>query len=98
MNWRVNGKDLEHAEAIGNAELYIEPVQPTPKNDKKTLTAARFDCDFFEAGNIARTCIANENAKALFTPFQPTDKRGTRTMTAQKLTTFLCARLRMWSV
>jgi lipopolysaccharide export system protein LptA len=87
MNWRVNGKDLEHAEAVGNAELYIEPVQPTPKNDKKTLTAARFDCDFFEAGNIARTCIANDNAKALFTPFQPTDKRSTRTMTAQKLTT-----------
>jgi len=88
MNWRLNGKDLEHAEAIGNAELYIEPVQPTAKNDKKTLTAARFDCDFFEAGNVARTCIANDNAKALFTPFQPTDKRSTRTMTAQKLTTF----------
>ncbi len=87
MNWRVNGKDLEHAEAVGNAELFIEPVQQTPKNDKKTLTAARFDCEFFESGNIARACIANDNAKALFTPFQPTEKRGTRTMTAQKLTT-----------
>src|SRR5215471_17131456 len=87
MNWRVNGKDLEHAEAVGNAELYIEPVQQTEKNDKKTLTASRFDCEFFESGNVARTCVANENAKALFTPFQPTDKHGTRTMTAQKLTT-----------
>jgi len=87
MDWRVNGKDLEHAEAVGNAELYIEPVQQTAKNDKKTLTASRFDCEFFESGNVARTCVANENAKAVFTPFQPTDKRGTRTMTAQKLTT-----------
>jgi LPS export ABC transporter protein LptC len=87
MNWRANGKDLEHAEAVGNAELYIEPVQQTAKNDKKNLTAARFDCEFFEVGNIARSCIATDNAKALFTPFQPTDKHGTRTMTAQKLTT-----------
>jgi LPS export ABC transporter protein LptC len=88
MNWRVNGKDLEHAEAVGNAELYIEPVQQTAKNDKKTLTATRLDCEFFEAGNIARICTASDSAKAVFTPFQPNDKRGTRTMTAQKLTTF----------
>jgi LPS export ABC transporter protein LptC len=86
MNWRVNGKDLEHAEAVGNAELYIEPVQQTAKNDKKTLTAARLDCEFFEIGNIARSCIATDNSKAVFTPFQPTDKHGTRMMTAQKLT------------
>jgi LPS export ABC transporter protein LptC len=88
MNWRASGKDLEHAEAVGNAELYIEPVQQTPKNDKKTLTATRFDCEFFESGNMARICTANDNARALFTPFQPTDKRSTRTMTAQRLTTF----------
>jgi LPS export ABC transporter protein LptC len=87
MNWRVNGKDLEHAEAVGNAELYIEPVQQTAKNDKKNLTGNRFDCEFFESGNIAHMCTASDNAKAVFTPFQPNDKHGTRTMTAQKLTT-----------
>ena len=88
LNWRANGKDLEHAEAVGNAELYVEPVQQTAKNDKKTLTASRFDCEFFESGNIARICTAADNAKALFTPFQQTEKHGTRTMTAQRLTTF----------
>jgi len=83
----VNGKDLERAEAVGNAELYIEPVQQTAKNDKKTLTASRFDCEFFESGNMTRTCTATDNAKAVLTPYQPSDKHGTRTMSAQKMVT-----------
>ena len=86
LTWRVKGQDLEKAEAAGNAELYVEPVQKTAKADKKTLTAARFDCDFYEAGNIARTCVATGPAKAVLEPFQPTDKRGTRTITSQKMT------------
>jgi len=85
MDWHINGKDLEKAEAVGNAELYVEPVQKTAKNDRKTLTAPRFDCDFFDSGNIARNCTATGGGKAVFDPFQPTDKRGTRTITAQKL-------------
>jgi len=86
LTWRVKGQDLEKAEAAGNAELYVEPVQKTAKADKKTLTASRFDCDFFEAGNIVRNCLATGPAKALIEPFQPTDKRGTRTITSQKMT------------
>ncbi len=86
LTWHLKGQDLEKAEAAGNAELYVEPVQKTAKADKKTLTAARFDCDFFEAGNIARNCLANGGAKALIEPFQPTDKHGTRTITSQKMT------------
>jgi len=85
MNWRVNGKDLEKAEAIGNAELYVEPVQKTPKNEKKTLTASRFDCDFFESGNITKNCTATGGSKAVLDPWQTTDKRGTRTITAQTI-------------
>src|SRR5438132_10478027 len=85
MIWRSTGKDLEKAEAVGNAELFVEPVQKTAKNDRKTLTAPRFDCDFFESGNIARNCTATGGAKAVFDPFQPTDKRGIQTITAQKL-------------
>src|SRR5207253_4130203 len=84
MTWRSTGKDLEKAEAVGNAELFVEPVQKTAKADRKTLTAPRFDCDFFESGNIARNCTAIGSAKAVFDPFQPSEKRGTRTMTAQK--------------
>jgi lipopolysaccharide export system protein LptA len=85
MSWRATGKDLDKAEAVGNAELYIEPVQKTAKSDRKTLTAPRFDCDFFESGNIARNCTATGGAKAVFEPFQPSEKQGTRTMTSQKM-------------
>ena len=85
LTWRLTGKDLEKAEATGNAELYIEPAQQSAKNDRKTLTAPRFDCDFFESGNIARNCTATGGAKAVLEPFQPTDKRGPRTMTSQKM-------------
>src|SRR5436853_572802 len=83
MTWRSTGKDLEKAEAVGNAELYVEPVQQTAKADRKTLTAPRFDCDFFESGNIARNCTATGGAKAVFDPFQPSAKRGPRTLTSQ---------------
>jgi lipopolysaccharide export system protein LptA len=86
LTWRVKGKDLEKAEATGNAELYVEPVQKTATADAKTLTAPRFDCDFFESGNIARTCVATGGAKAVLQPYQPNDKRGTRTMTSEKMT------------
>jgi LPS export ABC transporter protein LptC len=85
LMWRLKGRDLEKAEASGNAELYIEPVQKTANADKKTLTAARFDCDFFESGNIARNCLATGGAKAVIEPYQPTDKRGTRAMNSQKM-------------
>jgi lipopolysaccharide export system protein LptA len=85
MSWRASGKDLDKAEAVGNAELYVEPVQKTAKTDRKTLTAPRFDCDFFESGNIVRNCTATGGAKAVFDPFQTSEKHGTRTMTAQKM-------------
>jgi lipopolysaccharide export system protein LptA len=85
MNWRATGKDLDKAEAVGNAELYVEPVQKNGKTERKTLTAPRFDCDFFESGNIARNCTATGGAKAVFDPSQPSEKRGVRTMTAQKM-------------
>lgn len=88
MTWRSTGKDLERAEAVGNAELYIEPVQKNAKSERKTLTAARFDCDFFESGNIARNCTASGGSKAVIEPFQSSEKRGTRTMSSQKMVAF----------
>ncbi|MGQ0761185.1 MAG: LPS export ABC transporter periplasmic protein LptC [Acidobacteriota bacterium] len=83
--WRLKGKDLEKAEAVGNAELHVEPVQKTATADAKTVTASRFDCDFFEVGNITRNCVATGGAKAVIQPFQPSDKRGTRIITSQKM-------------
>jgi lipopolysaccharide export system protein LptA len=86
MTWRVTGKDLEKAEAVGNAELYIEPVQKTAKADRKTLTAPRLDCDFFESGNLARNCSATGGSKAVIDPMIETPNRSTRTITSQNMT------------
>jgi LPS export ABC transporter protein LptC len=84
--WRTTGRDLDKAEAVGNVELFIDPVIKNQLADKKTLTAPRIDCDFFETGNIARTATASGGAKAVIEPVEPVQDRGTRTLTAQKMT------------
>lgn len=86
--WRVTGKDLEKAQANGDAELAIEPLVSTTRAERKKLNAPQFDCDFFEAGNLARTCKASGGAKAVLDPMQPSQGRGTRTLTSQDMTTF----------
>jgi LPS export ABC transporter protein LptC len=83
--WRATGKDLERAEAIGDAELVVEPVQQTALADRKILNAARFDCTFFEAGNLAREFNATGGAKAVMTPVQQGTPRSVRTVTSQKM-------------
>lgn len=82
----ASGKDLQHAEAVGNAELYVEPLQSAPGNYRTTMTAPRFDCDFFETGNNAKVCTGSVKAKAVQVPTVPAENRGTRTLTADKLT------------
>jgi lipopolysaccharide export system protein LptA len=86
LTWRSTGRDLEKAEASGNAELFIEPVANSPHAEKRKLNAQQFDCDFFEAGNLARTCKATGGAKAVMDPVQADPKRGTRTFTSQNMT------------
>jgi LPS export ABC transporter protein LptC len=85
--WRTTGKDLEKAEASGNAELFVDPIVQNERADRKTLVAPRFDCDFFESGNLTRQCIATGGAKAVVDPVKAVSDRGTRTLTAQKMTT-----------
>jgi LPS export ABC transporter protein LptC/lipopolysaccharide transport protein LptA len=85
LNWRVSGRDLERAEAVGNAELFIDPVQKNATADRKTLTAPRFDCEFFETGNLARNFTATGGAKAVIDPVQPTEERAVRTLTSEKM-------------
>jgi LPS export ABC transporter protein LptC/lipopolysaccharide transport protein LptA len=87
LEWRSTGKDLQRAEAVGNAELYVEPVVKSAQADRQTLTGARFDCDFYEAGNLARTCTSTGGVKAVIDPMQPSDKRATRTITSEKMST-----------
>ncbi|MEP6820410.1 MAG: LPS export ABC transporter periplasmic protein LptC, partial [bacterium] len=86
LNWRVTGRDLEKAEAVGNAELFVDPVTKNAKNDRQTLTAPRIDCDFFQSGNILRTAVATGGAKAVIEPVQQVEDRGTRVLTSQKMT------------
>jgi len=85
--WRVTGRDLEKAQANGDAELSIDPVVSSTRAERKKLNAPQFDCDFFEAGNLARTCKATGGAKAVLDPMQPSQGRGTRTLTSQDMTT-----------
>lgn len=86
LNWREKGRDLEKADATGNAELVIEPVNITPTADKQTLTAPTFVCDFYEVGNLAKTFTATGNAKVVLEPMQPAQNRFVRTIYAQKMT------------
>lgn len=86
LTWRVSGRDMDKAEAVGNAELIVEPVVRNSSADKKTLTAPRIDCDFFEAGNLARTFTATNGTKAVIEPVQKVEDRGTRVLTSQKMT------------
>src|SRR5262249_27739848 len=64
LTWRITGRDLERAEASGDAELFIEPVVSSARAERKKLNAPQFDCDFFETDNLARSCKATGGAKA----------------------------------
>ncbi len=86
LSWRITGRDLDKAEAVGNAELIVDPSLKNERADKKTLTAPRIDCDFFESGNLARTFTAGTGAKAVIDPVQKVANRGTRVITSQKMT------------
>jgi LPS export ABC transporter protein LptC/lipopolysaccharide transport protein LptA len=86
LTWRSSGRDLEKAEASGDAELFIEPVVSSARAERKKLNAPQFDCDFFEAGNLTRWCKATGGSKAVIDPMQPAQDRGTRTLTSQNMT------------
>jgi lipopolysaccharide export system protein LptA len=83
--WRASGKDLERAEAVGDAELVVEPVQQTPEADRQVLTAPRFDGDFFEEGNLAKQFKATGGTKTVITPLVQSEKRGVRTLTSDSV-------------
>lgn len=86
LTWRTTGRDLEKAEANGDAELFIEPVVNSARAERKTLNAPQFDCDFFEAGNLTRTCKGTGGTKAVVDPMQPSQNKGPRTLNSQNMT------------
>ncbi len=83
--FNASGKDLTKAEAVGNAELYVEPLQNAPTNYRTTVNAPRFDCEFFPTGNNAKICIAQTKTKTVRVPTVPGERRGTQTLIADKL-------------
>ena len=80
-----NGKDLTRAEAVGNAELYVEPLKNSAENYKTTVNAVRFDCEFFPTGNNAKNCTADGKTKTVRVPTVAGDNRGTQTLLTDKL-------------
>jgi LPS export ABC transporter protein LptC/lipopolysaccharide transport protein LptA len=84
--WRNTGQDLEKAEANGNAELFVDPLDRGNASDRKTVTAPYFTCEFFPKDNLAKVCTGTAGAKAVIDPVQPNPKRGTRTLTSQNMT------------
>lgn len=80
-----SGKDLTKAEAVGNAELFVEPLKNTPENYRTTINAPRFDCDFFATGNNPQNCVAAAKTKTVRVPTQANENRGTQTLLADKL-------------
>ena len=79
------GKDIQRAEAIGRAELYVDPLAASAENYRTTISAARFDCEFFPTGNNPKGCVATPRTTTVRVPTIQSGDRGTQTVTADKL-------------
>ena len=83
--FNADGKNLARTEAVGNAELNVEPLRNSPENYRTTVNAPRFDCDFFETGNNPKNCVAAMNTKTVRVPTVKDENHGTQILTADKL-------------
>ena len=80
-----NGKDIRRAEAVGNAELFIEPLKASATAYRTTVNAPRFDCDFYPTGNNAKNCVGGKKTKTVRVPTVASANRGTQTLVADQL-------------
>src|SRR5207237_3199736 len=80
-----NGKDIQKAEAIGNAEIVVQPLRALATNYVTTIDAPRFDCDFYPTGNNAKACVGVKKTKTVRVPMVAGEKHGTQTVTADGL-------------
>ncbi len=85
--FQADGKSLAHADANGNAELYVEPLNAGAQNYKTTINAAQFSCEFYPTGNNAKNCVAQTKTKTVRVPTLPNETHGTQTLIADKLNT-----------
>ena len=84
--FNADGRTLRRAEAVGNAELEVDPVEAIPANYRTVMNAPRFECDFFPTGSNVRKCVAGKNTKTVRTPKAASSGRGVQTITAAELT------------
>jgi lipopolysaccharide export system protein LptA len=80
-----DGKNVQKAEAVGDAELVVDPLRAGPEKYLTKVTAPRFDCDFFPTGNNARNCMASTKARTERTPKSPDAAHGVQVLTADRL-------------
>ena len=81
----ANGKDFRRAEAVGNAELYIEPLSSGAQVYRTTITAQRFDCDFFTAGGDVRLCEGSRKVTAVRVPTVQLEGHGKQVLNADRM-------------
>lgn len=84
-NFFDDGKSIAKAEAVGNAELHVEPLQANQVNYKSLTNAPRFDCEFYPNGNNAKQCVAATGTKTVRTPTVTVEGRGPQSIIATKL-------------
>lgn len=80
-----DGKSIQRAEAAGNAELLVEPLQASEENYRTTVNAPQFDCAFYPTGNNAKECSAGKGTKTVRVPTAAAEGRGTQTLTSDLL-------------
>lgn len=80
-----DGKNLLKAEAVGSAELFVDPLKVAAENYKTKITAPRFDCEFFPTGNNAKNCSGGKGTRTVRTPTLATVSRGEQVLTAESL-------------
>jgi LPS export ABC transporter protein LptC len=82
----ANGRDLQKAEAIGDAELSVDPLHAAPNNYRTAINAPRFDCEFFQSGNNVRSCTGGKKARVSRVPTVTREGRGTQNMVTDQIT------------
>ncbi|MBL8182625.1 MAG: LPS export ABC transporter periplasmic protein LptC [Blastocatellia bacterium] len=84
-DFQSDGKSIKRAEAVGNAELFIEPVKAADGVYKTRVNAPRFDCDFYASGNAAKLCVGSTKTRTVREPMFQKEGRGSQTILGDKL-------------
>lgn len=84
-DFHSDGKFIRRAEAVGNAELLVEPLRGGDSIYKTRVNAPRFDCDFYPSGNAARLCVGSTKTKTVREPMFQKEGRGQQTILGDKM-------------